>query len=130
MLKKDNIKIFVAFLIIIGGLFIYNYYRKSYIFEDFNIVGGKIIDYAIIGDFNTKYVKYEYNDVDGKIFYREIDATIGIDSCYHNLLKCQTYRLLVVYSNQDHSKSLINLKRQYIEGENINKKSLSLDNFE
>jgi hypothetical protein len=36
---------------------------------------------------------------------------------------------MVVYSNEDNSKSLINLNRLYIEGEQINKEELDLDDF-
>lgn len=128
MSKKKTYYSYALVIIIIIGFYVYNYHEKNYIAKDFGITGGKIIDYTIIGDFNTKYLKYEYF-VGNKLFYREFDVSIGIDSCYNNLKKCQDYRLMVVYSNEDNSKSLINLNRLYIEGEEINKEELDLDGF-
>lgn len=129
MPKKKTYYSYALVIIIIIGFYIYNYYEKYYIVKDFGITGGKIIDYSISGDVNNNFIKYEYH-VGSSRFYRDI-TTLNqtLDSCYDNIKNCQGYRLMVVYSNEDNSKSLINLNRLYIEGEQINKEELDLDDF-
>jgi len=127
--EKRERWLFVALVLYVVGIAIYTHQRKKMIAENFSITGGKIVDYYTVGDLSTEYTKYEY-EVEGHKYYREFDSNNGIDSCYNNLCNCQKYRLLVIYSNEDHSKSLINLKRKYIKGENIDKKALNLDDFD
>ena len=129
MSKKKTYYSYALVIIIIMGFYIYNYYEKNYIAKDFGITGGKIIDYSISGDVNNNFLTYEYY-IESNRFYRDI-TTLNqtLDSCYDNLKSCQEYRLMVVYSNQDNSKSLINLNRLYVEGEQINKDEIDLDDF-
>ncbi|HLU85152.1 MAG TPA: hypothetical protein VKZ45_06745 [Vicingaceae bacterium] len=129
MSKKHNILFLALFASVVMGLYVYELYNKSYLGKNFNVAGGKIIKYSIVSSVNDNIITYEYF-VDGNRYYRKF-TTLNqtLDSCYDNIKNCQGYRLMVVYSNEDNSKSLINLNRLYIEGEQINKEELDLDDF-
>jgi hypothetical protein len=108
-------------------------YRDEVI-RDYSFTQGQIIHYtdnlgkSVEG--RDIFVEYSYQ-VDSKVFSRKV-RTQEIDGCADSsdsiLPKCSEKRFWVIYSNNDHDKSLINLRFE-LQKEDSSQFPKSLDNF-
>jgi hypothetical protein len=124
---KKEVVILIGLIIFIISYISYNNYKKAEIYEDYGITGGKINSYGIAGEFDTHSIKYEY-EVDDIKYYRGVTLNKGIDSCFSDVSKCQSYRLLVLYSNNNHSESIINVKQVF--SSDIDNQDIVISEFE
>lgn len=74
-----------------------------------------MIGYKEVGSDRNAYVEYSYT-VNGVKYSRRTGSTWRFPECYKNVYGCRDKRFWVIYSKEDHSKSLINLE---IEIQNI-----------
>lgn len=109
--RKDrirNIIVFILFIIVTVYLLGRDYLNKELVLDNYSITEGHIVDFYMVGEFDTQYMVYEYT-VDRITFSRKINPSKNLDSCYDNAEKCGKAKFLVIYSKVDPSKSLINL---------------------
>jgi hypothetical protein len=82
---------------------------KKLIYDNYSVTFGKIIKYSEISNANHRYLTYTYF-VSAKEYSREIQPDISFRECLGQIERCSKKYFLVIYSNQDKSKSLINLR--------------------
>lgn len=117
MNRKTKINIIIV-IIVVCVIFINKFYLdrdrdRGVVINDYGITTGVIINFLIISDVDHHYITYEY-DVKGYKYQREVSYEyLNLDYMYNNLERYKATKFLVLYSKQDYSKSLINLRNVY-----------------
>ena len=84
---------------------------KEEVLHDHSFTLGWIVSYSKIGDHRTRTMEYKYS-VEQKTFSRTISPKVNLAYCEQNEDSCSRLRFVVMYSNKDHSKSLIDLRHE------------------
>jgi hypothetical protein len=91
---------------------IQRHYDQVSVLNDHSYTLGKIVSYNKVGVHRNKTLKYSY-EVNGRTYARTIAPEVDFPNCEGGNIKfCESKRFIVMFSNKDHSKSLINLKNE------------------
>jgi hypothetical protein len=127
--KKDIVIIAVIIGVFFAGFVIQNLLQQNYenyIKNDYGVVSGLFYSYNEVGAEKNPYLKYKYI-VGGVTYSRTIRPKDNPYQCKDN--KCIGKKWLVIYSNTQPSKSLINLSHKMTSLDDIRVFN-NLDDFE
>ena len=103
-------------------------FDRKEVVDDHSLTQGWIVRYSEIGTYNNPSLEYNYS-VQGKVYSRTIAPRFDFSYCQKNINDCKKKRYYVIYSNSDHSKSLIDLKHDFEIFDKL-KFASKLDDFE
>jgi hypothetical protein len=107
---------------------IHRYRDRNEVLNDYSLTSGWIVSYRKVGDHLNRTLKYSYK-VNGILYSRVISPVLDFKECQKDITLCRNKRFIVIYSNNDHSKSLIDLRNEIDDTEEL-KLPNELDHFE
>lgn len=115
----------IVLAILVIGFILYNlandYFDKQYVRDDYSVTFGKVINYQETTSGQGNYLTYSYF-INGKECERKLRTNTSLKECVKEPLPCSKKYFLVIYSNKNFCRSLINLKDEVRNAKEISTK--------